>query len=125
MPAANCPPAQTEYAPAPNELSRAVVDQLRQPTAEHLALPWQTVTLKNTHPEQTHFIFDRFGVAIELRPGQQRELAMVVTELQNLMHQARTDRGFYECGPKKGQPFPAHPVRVLGIGAKQEAPSLK
>jgi hypothetical protein len=76
-------------------------------------------------PRADPLIFDRFGVATELRPGQQREIAMVVSELQNLMHQARTDRGHYTSGPRCGQPFPPHPVRVLGIGATQEAPTLK
>jgi hypothetical protein len=126
MSAANVPPpAQTDYAPSPNENVQRVVDQMRQPTAEELARPWQTVSLKNTHPEQTFFISNRFGVAVELRPGQQREVPMVVAELQNLLHQARTDRGYFESGPKKGQAFPAHPVRVLGLGATQEAPTLK
>jgi hypothetical protein len=126
MPAANTPPAvQTEYAPSPNEHVQRIVDQQRQMTAEELARPWQNVVLKNTSAEQTFFISDRTGTAVELRPGQQREVAMVVTELQNLLHQARGDRGYFESGPRKGQAFPAHPVRVLGIGATQEAPTLK
>lgn len=124
-PAANVPPVKTDYAPAPQAEVQRIVDQMSQPTTEHLAKPWQMVTLKNTSVEQTFFVSDRFGIAVELRPGQQREVAMVVAELQNLLHQARTDRGFYESGPNKGQPFPAHPVRVLGIGATQEGPTLK
>jgi len=120
--AANAPP-YTEPYEGPVKLGlipQHVKDLTQLATHERLAKPHQRVTLKNTHECQTHFICDRNLRYVELRPGQSAEVDMVVDELKNLLHLARTDRGFYESGPNKGKPFPPHPVRVIGLQAKQD-----
>jgi hypothetical protein len=56
----------------------------------------------------------RAGVA--LQPGEKKVIEMVVDEIETFRYLARTDRGFYPDGPKKGRPFPAHPVKILDAG---------
>jgi hypothetical protein len=93
-------------------------------SAERLALPHQRVELWNTSEVQAHIIRDRFFQHHTLLPGQRAELDMVVSEIKYLHDQSRTDRGFYRDGPRRGQPFPAHPVKVCGIPAMQSRPSV-
>jgi hypothetical protein len=91
-------------------------------TQERLAKPHQRVTLHNTGEVQTQIIQDRFWQTHTLLPGAKAEIDMVVDEIATLVDLARTDRGFYMFGPKKGQPFPPHPVKVIGIPAIQARP---
>jgi hypothetical protein len=125
--AANVPPVTTyfdEQAPAPPAMVQRVVDQLQTATPERMAKAHQRVTLHNT-AQQVFYIQDRSLRHIEFRPGERKEIDMIADELQYLIYQSRTDRGFYESGPKKGEPFPPHPVKVINLGAKSEAPQLK
>jgi hypothetical protein len=86
------------------------------PSQEQLARPSQFVTFMNTHPVQTHFVMNRFNQGVELRPGEKKQIEMTVDGCDTFRHLARTDRGFYPDGPKKGQPFPPHPVKILDAG---------
>jgi hypothetical protein len=86
------------------------------PSQEQLARPSQFVTFMNTDPVQTHFVINRFNQGVELRPGEKKQIEMTVDGCDTFRHLARTDRGFYPDGPKKGQPFPAHPVKILDAG---------
>jgi hypothetical protein len=115
--ATNIPPPSEPI--KPEFIRSGVIDMAASPTPEELAQPHQRVTLKNFSPHQTHMIADRHLKYIEFKPGQQREIDMPVTGLQNLMRLARTDRGFYESGPNIGKPFPPHPLRVVGMQPKQ------
>jgi len=117
--AANTPPIEFAHTQPHPEHAQSVRDLATLPTAEHLSKSHQRVTLKNTDPAQTHFVRDRGLNYVQLLPGQSKELDMVSSELSGLLHLARTDRGFYESGPRKGLPFPPHPVRVVGIGPAQ------
>jgi hypothetical protein len=86
------------------------------PSQEQLARPSQFVTFMNTDPVQTHFVINRFNQGVELRPGEKKQIEMTVDGCDTFRHLARTDRGFYPDGPRKGQPFPAHPVKILDVG---------
>jgi hypothetical protein len=125
-PAANVPPILTrdEQAPAPAATIQHIVDLQSKASPEHLAKPWQNVTLRNSDPAQAHYVRDRAFQYVKFEPGEQREIAMVVDELQELVRLARTDRGHYESGPRRGLPFPAHPIKIVGLGLKSEAPKL-
>jgi hypothetical protein len=59
---------------------------------------------------------NRFNQGVELRPGKRKQIEITVDGCDTFRHLARTDRGFYPDGPKKGQPFPAHPVKILDVG---------
>jgi hypothetical protein len=89
---------------------------MQQPSQEHLAKPSQFVTFQNTDPAQTHIIINRHKQGVSLQPGEKKVIEMVVDEIETFRHLARTDRGFYPDGPKKGRPFPAHPVKILDVG---------
>jgi hypothetical protein len=91
-------------------------------TNERLAKPHQLVVLHNTHECQTHIIQDRFWQTHPIAPGAKIEIDMVVDEIANLVDLGRPGRGFYTYGPLKGQPFPPHPVRVIGIPTIQARP---
>jgi len=104
-------------------ISQHAVMQPAMATPERLAKAHQRVTLKNTSECQTHFIIDRRLQHIELKPGQSCEIDMLADELRNLVHLARTDRGFYQSGPRRGQAYPPHPVRVIGSHT-QSVPAL-
>jgi hypothetical protein len=79
------------------------------------AKPSQFVTLHNTG-EQTHFIIDRYNQGHEFLGGQKKQIEMTTDGIDTLRHLARTDRGIYRSGQKKGQPFPPHPVRIIDVG---------
>jgi hypothetical protein len=91
-------------------------------TAERLAKPHQLVLLHNTHECQAHGVKDRYEQIVWLAPGEKKELDMLVDEIATLVHLSRTDRGFFPSGPKRGQPFPAHPVKILGLPPVQSRP---
>jgi hypothetical protein len=101
-----------------------VAAMVKQPTAtpQRLALAHQRVELWNTDQLQTHYVKDRFEQYHTLLPGKRAELDMVVSEIKNLHDLSRTDRGFYLDGPKKGQAFEPHPVKVCGIPPVQSRP---
>jgi hypothetical protein len=138
--AANVPPTITESAinqalrqdqaivdatgapiPQPRAMSR-IMDMAMAATPERLSKPHQIVTLKNTDPHQTHWFTDRFHRGHELKPGQSKELDMLVEEIQHHARLLRTDRGYYESGPRQGLAFPAHPVKIVGLEPRQSAP---
>jgi hypothetical protein len=127
--ALNVPPiptAYTETTPAPAAAIAHVVDQMTEASPERLASPHQRVTLKNTSETgQTFYIQDRYLKHIEIPSGQSREVDMVASELQNLINQARSDRGHFQSGPRKGEAFPVHPLKVVSFGVKNDAPALR
>jgi hypothetical protein len=90
---------------------------MEPPTAsqERLAKPHQLVLLHNTSEVQTHIMRDRFLQSQSILPGAKVEVDMPVDEIETLHDLSRTDRGYYAYGPRKGQPFPPHPVRICGI----------
>jgi hypothetical protein len=112
---ANVPPVD------PERLSMQVVDAARMPSAEQLAKPHQRVTLKNTSEVgQIFYVQDRAFNQVRLLPGHPTEVDLLCTQIANLAHLARGDRGFYPAGsPKAGQPFEPHPIRIIGLGPKQ------
>jgi hypothetical protein len=126
-PAANVPPLTTDFEQRPASAAHIqhVVDTQRAPSAERLAKAHQLVTLRNTDQRQTHYIQNRHLQHVELLPGEAKEIDMISDELANLINLSRVDRGYYESGPRKGAPFPSHPVRVIGLGVKTEATLLK
>jgi hypothetical protein len=91
-------------------------------TAERLAKPHQLVLLHNTSEVQSHGVKDRFEQIVWLAPGEKKELDMLVEEIATLVHLSRTDRGFFPSGPKRGQAFPPHPVKILGLPPVQSRP---
>ena len=97
------------------QAAQEMLAQLLAPSQEQLAKPSQFVTLHNTC-EQTHFIYDRYNQAHEFLGGQKKQIEMTTDGIDTLRHWARTDRGHYLSGHKKGQPFPAHPVRIIDVG---------
>ena len=108
---ANAPPPQPA-APAvhnPGHYFGLTPDEAR------LRAPSQRVTVANTDQVQTHVIRDRFLQFIELKPGQRKEVEMLVDEIAAYRELARPNRGLYPSGPKMGQPLPQHPVRILDI----------
>jgi hypothetical protein len=58
-------------------------------------------------------------VGHEFLPGQSKEIDMTTEAIQVHAHRLRTDRGFYQSGPNVGKPFPAHPVKIVGLGPKE------
>jgi hypothetical protein len=85
------------------------------PTQERLSRPHQLVVLFNSSEVQNHAIQDRFLQLQLFRPGEKREVDMIVDELSTLVELSRTDRGYFTFGPRKGQAYPAHPLKILGL----------
>jgi hypothetical protein len=112
----------SNLSPLPSDLTGHPA--MRPPTAspERLAKAHQLVTLHNTDPAQTFIFQDRYWRHVAIEPDRKVEIDMLVDEIANLVYQGRTDRGFYDSGPKRGQPFPAHPVKVIGIPTIQTRP---
>jgi hypothetical protein len=52
-----------------------------QVTRERLEAPSRRVTVLNTSPIQTHVVIDRFMNGHELRPGERKEVEMLVDEI--------------------------------------------
>jgi hypothetical protein len=93
-------------------------------TQERLAKPSQFVVLHNTSEVQVHGWKDRWETMQMFAPGEKREICVVCDELDTLIELSRTDRGFFAYGPRKGQAYPAHPLRVVGIPLASSRPSL-
>jgi hypothetical protein len=85
------------------------------PSQERLNKTSQRVSVQNTDREQTHVIIDRHMNGHELRPGQVKEIEMVVDELEALRELGRPNRGVFMSGHRTGQVLPRHPVRFLDI----------
>jgi len=98
-------------------ITAPIADQAR------LARAHQLVTVMNTDERQDHYLKDRYLAHILIRPGQRVEIDMLVDEIAALHNLARTDRGHYLAGPKAGQPFPPHPLKIIGIPPVQSRPS--
>jgi hypothetical protein len=125
--AANVPPVTSyfdEKAPAPAAMIAHVVDQMQTATPERMARAHQRVTIHNT-AQQVFYVQDRSLRHIEFRPGEKKEIDMIADELQYLIYQSRTDRGYYESGPKKGEPLPPHPLKVIGMQPQQDAALIR
>jgi hypothetical protein len=121
----------TEHAanamPAPSMIIRPPgMFPVTPPTAsqERLSRAFQHVVLHNTSENQSRGVQDRWLQLQMLAPGEKREITMLVDELATLIELGRTDRGFYTYGPKRGQPFPAHPLRVIGLPPASSRPSV-
>jgi hypothetical protein len=109
--------AEKAAPPAPNLViprltpSGAVVLMSR----ERLEAPSQRVTVMNTSPIQTHIVIDRFMNGHELRPGEKKEVEMLVDEIAAFRELGRPNRGVYASGPLTGQPLPPHPLRFVDL----------
>jgi hypothetical protein len=61
--------------------------------------------MTNTSPIiQTHSVIDRYMNGHELRPGQKKEMEMLVDEIAEFRKLGRPNRGVYKSGPLAGQP---------------------
>lgn len=91
------------------------------PNPARLMASHQRVRLRNTDEKQVHIFLDRFGQAVELRPGQTEEADMVVDEIQSLIDQRRPGRGMIQRynprlpGGLETIERPPHPVVVEGF----------
>jgi hypothetical protein len=108
-------PIDQPNATAHPHAAQEMLAQLQAPSQGQLAKPPQFVTLHNTG-EQTHFIIDRYNPGHEFLGKQKKRIEMTTDGIATLRHLARTDRGIYPSGQKKGQPFPPHPVRIIDVG---------
>jgi hypothetical protein len=104
------PPAPNLVIPRPTQWGAVI-----QVTRERLEAPSQRVTVMNTSPIQTHFVIDRFMNGHELRPGERKEVEMLVDEIAALRELGRPNRGVYTSGPLTGQPLPPHPLRFVDL----------
>jgi hypothetical protein len=82
------------------------------------------VTVLNTSPVQTHIVIDRFMNGHELRPGEKKEVEMLVDEIEAFRKVGRPNRGVYPSGPLAGQPLPPHPPRFIDLPAAVDAPGV-
>jgi hypothetical protein len=69
----------------------------------------------NTSPIQTHVLIDRFMNGHELRPGEKKEVEMLVDEIAAFRELGRPNRGVYTSGPLVGQPLLPHPLRFVDL----------
>jgi hypothetical protein len=51
----------------------------------------------------------------ELRPGQKKEIEMLVDEIAAFRELDRPNHGAYASGPLTGQPLPPHPLRFVDL----------
>jgi hypothetical protein len=100
------PPAPNLVIPRPTRWGAVI-----QVTRERLEAPSQRVTVMNTSPIQKHIVIDRFMNGHELRPGEKKEVEMLVDEIAAFRELGRPNRGVYMSGPLAGQPLPPHPLR--------------
>jgi len=84
------------------------------PSKEQLEKPSQWVRVKNTHPVQNHYVYDRYMVGQIVPPGQSRELEMTVEYIKVL--QAQRDPKRFNID-EKGEPVlrPMHPIVIEEI----------
>jgi hypothetical protein len=88
---------------------------------ERLEAPSQRVTVMNTSPIQTHIVIDRHMHGHELRPGEKKEIEMLVDEIEAFRALGRPNRGVYPDGPLAGQPLPPHPLRFIDLPSPPSA----
>jgi hypothetical protein len=104
------PPAPNLVIPRPTQWGAVI-----QVTRERLEAPSQRITVLNTSPIQTHIVIDRFMNGHELRPGEKKEVEMLVDEIAAFRELGRPNRGVYMSGPLAGQPLPPHPLRFVDL----------
>jgi hypothetical protein len=104
------PPAPNLVIPRPTQ-SGAVILTSR----ERLEASSQRITVMNTSPVQTHIVIDRFMNGHELRPGEKKEVEMLVDDIAAFRELGRPNRGVYPSGPLTGQPLPPHPLRFIDL----------
>jgi hypothetical protein len=75
-----------------------------------------TVIVHNTHPVQTHIVFDKTGYSVELKAGQKREIAMLDEDIMTLREQRRPGRVKTNA---EGEEFtcPQHPIVIEDVPA--------
>ena len=103
------PPAANLVIPRPTQSGVILVSR------ERLAATSQRVVVMNTSPVQTHIVIDRFMNGHELRPGEKKEVEMLVDEIAAFRELGRPNRGVYPSGPLAGQPLPPHPLRFVDL----------
>jgi hypothetical protein len=77
---------------------------------ERLDKPHQRVSIRNTHPLQTHIVIDRVMQGHEILPGQiKHDIDMLADDIDYFlrMRQPRTDN--------LGRQLPLHPIVIEGI----------
>jgi hypothetical protein len=74
--------------------------------------PSQRVTVMNTSQSQPHIVIDRFMNGHELRPGEKKEIDMLVDEIAAFRELGRPNRGFYPSAAATSSAFcrPAGPA---------------
>ena len=85
------------------------------PSSERLKAPHQLVRVQNTSPVQTHVVIDCQQNGQELRPGEIKEVDMLVDDIASFRELARPNRGFYTHGHLFGRPLPQHPLRFVDL----------
>jgi hypothetical protein len=89
---------------------------------ERFEAPSQWVTVMNTSPVQTHIVLDRFMNGHELKPGERREVEMLVDEIEAFRKLGAPNRGMYTpMGKQYPIPLPPHPLRFIDIPAPPSA----
>jgi hypothetical protein len=84
------------------------------PSKARLDAPHQLVTIKNTSPNQTHIVVDRFMVGHELLPGRsQADVDMTAADIEYYLRQRRPDRTTTVAGIVRQ--LPLHPVVIEGL----------
>ena len=80
------------------------------PTEERLKMSSQTVKAINTHPLQTHVIYDRYLRPIEIPPQQSRECELVLEDIDYFKRE-RTPGRIGQTGLVR----PLHPIMIESI----------
>ena len=104
------PPGANLVIPRPTQWGAVILV-----SRERLEAPSQRVTVLNTSPMQTHIVIDRFMNGHELRPGEKKEVEMLVDEIAAFRELGRPNRGVHPSGPLAGQPLPPHPLRFIDL----------
>jgi hypothetical protein len=91
-------------------------------TRERLEAPSQRVTVLNTSPNQNHIVMDRHMRGHELRPGERKEVEMLVDEIEAFRKLGAPHRGMYTpMGKQYPIPLPQHPLRFIDLPAPPSA----
>ena len=93
-----------------------------EPTKERLDAKHSRVWVKNTSTMQNHIVIDRYNVGHELRPGERREMDMLLSEIMTFQEHRKPERFFPEIDPNQpGRPKPPHPILIEGVPELTEA----
>ena len=79
-------------------------------TKERLDKEHQTVTVKNTSPNQKHIVLDRYMVGQLLDPGQEKSIEMLVDDIAYFRHERTSGRL-----DNTGAMLPKHPIVIDGV----------